>query len=395
MVLAKVGSSELVGLYVLGLSITAPVFVCASLQLRAIQATDAQSEYGFADYLALRLVSTLAALLLASTIAWLVGHRDTALWAVVLVAVAKSAESFSDVIYGLLQQRERMDRVAQSKACHGLALLVGVGGGALATGSIVGAAGGLVVARLLVLLGCDIPAAVWVTGETGSWIRRTCKLLRPRFDARQLLGLCSMGLPLAIVTLLVSLEMNIPQYFVTHHLGLAELGVFGAVAALITAGGMFTRAMNQVASPRLAAMHHAGDSQGFRRLLARMLAAYLVLGGLGLAVVPVIGRWLLVTLFRSEFGDHVDLLLVVMLAAAAAYLSGALTTAMIALRAISSQLPLRLLTAATSLVICLLLVPEHGLYGAGWALVCAKIPFVLAALVIVWRKTRAAVEGGC
>ncbi len=382
LVLARIGSTGLVGLYVLGLSITAPVFVCASFQLRAIQATDTHGDFSFGDYLGLRLVATSVALVLAGGIAWGIGHRDSALWAVMLLALAKSFESISDVIYGLLQQNERMDRVARSKAFHGVALLVGVCSGAMATGEIVGAMGGLVAARLLVLLACDLPSARWIAGSESG------EALRPRWQSSRLRGLIVLGLPLAVVTLLISLETNIPQYFVTHQLGVTELGVFGAIAALITAGGMFTRAMNQVASPRLAAMFHADDFSGFRRLLGKILGMYLVLGLLGLAMVPLMGSWLLGTLFGSDFRLHVDLLLVVMLAASVAYLSGALTSAMIAIRAIRSQLPLRLMTAATSLVGCLLLMPDFGLLGAGVALVLAKIPFVVASLVIVFRATR-------
>ena len=202
-------------------------------------------------------------------------------------------------------------------------------------------------------------------------------------------GLIALGLPLAVVTLMISLETNIPRYFVTHQLGVADLGLFGAIAALITACGMFTRSMNQVASPRLAAMFHSGDRAGFRRLLGRILACHLVLGLLGLAMVPLMGRWLLGTLFGADFSSHVDLLLVVMLAAAVAYQSGALTTAMISIRAIRSQLPLRLATVAVSLVGCLLLMPRWGLLGAGMALVAAKLPFVIASLLIVLRATRA------
>ena len=381
-VLAQVGSSGLVGFYVLGLSITAPIFMGASLQLRAIQATDTHSEFGFGDYLGLRLMATAVALVLSGGISWALGHRDAVWWAVMLLALAKSFESISDVIYGLLQQRERMDRVARSKALHGPALLAGVGGGVMLTGDIVGAAAGLVAARVLVLVACDVPSVAWISGV------RAREALRPRCRPSMLRGLVALGLPLAGVSLLISLETNIPRYFVTHQLGVTSLGLFGAIAALITFGGMFTRAMNQVASPRLATLFHAGDFFGFRRLLGGILASYLVLGLLGLAMVPLIGRWLLGTMFGAEFSPHVDLLLVVMLAAAVAYLSGALTSAMIAIRAIGSQLPLRLVTVATSLIGCLILMPRFGLLGAGMALVVAKVPFVIASLVIVLRATR-------
>jgi O-antigen/teichoic acid export membrane protein len=382
-VLARIGSTGLVGLYVLGLSVTAPIFVCASLQLRAIQATDTRGDFTFGDYLGLRLIATAVALLVAGGIAWGIGYRDAAWWAVMLLALAKAFESISDVIYGLLQQKERMDRVARSKALHGVALLAGVCCGAIATGEIVGAVAGLVAARLLVLVACDVPSAAWIARSGVG------EALRPRWRPSMLRGLVALGLPLAVVTVLISLETNIPRYFVTHQLGVAELGLFGAIAALITAGGMFTRSMNQVASPRLAAMFHSGDRAGFRRLLGRILACYLVLGLLGLAMVPLMGRWLLGTLFGADFSSHVDLLLVVMLAAAVAYQSGALTTAMISIRAIRSQLPLRLATVAVSLVGCLLLMPRWGLLGAGMALVAAKLPFVIASLLIVLRATRA------
>ncbi|MBQ18770.1 MAG: polysaccharide biosynthesis protein [Planctomycetaceae bacterium] len=381
-VLAKVGSRELVGLFVLAMALTSPIFVSASLKLREIQATDQTGQFRFGDYLGLRLLSTVLALLVVAGIGWSIGHRRAAFLAVLLVAVAKGIESISDVIYGLLQQHERMDRVAHSRAAHGVATLLGVGGGAVLTGDVIGATAGLLLARLLVLVACDLPLACWVVGPG------RLGHLRPNFSWRRLSRLFLLGLPLAGTTLLTSLEINIPYYFVTTNLGIAELGVFGAIAALITAGGIFTRATNQVASPRLAALYHDGDLAGFRRLLGRILGAYLVLGIAGVAMVPLLGRWLLTILFQAEYAAYTDLLLVVMCAAAVAYQAGALTTALIAIRVIHRQFPLRVITATTSLVACAMLVPVYGIRGAALALVIAKLPFVFASLVIVFRATR-------
>src|SRR5690349_21224091 len=54
-VLAKLGSPEIVGQFALALAVTAPVFMFTNLQTRGVQATDARKEYAFGDYLALRL----------------------------------------------------------------------------------------------------------------------------------------------------------------------------------------------------------------------------------------------------------------------------------------------------------------------------------------------------
>src|SRR4029079_4222728 len=54
--LAKLGTPQIVGQYSLGLAITAPIFLLTGLQLNAIQATDAASEFSFSNYFTLRVL---------------------------------------------------------------------------------------------------------------------------------------------------------------------------------------------------------------------------------------------------------------------------------------------------------------------------------------------------
>src|SRR5258708_26838048 len=60
-VLAKLGTPQLVGEFALALAITAPIVIGAGVSLRSVQATDAASEYPFGDYLLARLLTTAAA----------------------------------------------------------------------------------------------------------------------------------------------------------------------------------------------------------------------------------------------------------------------------------------------------------------------------------------------
>src|ERR1039458_2184341 len=53
-VFAKLGSATLVGQLVYGLALTAPLFVVAGLQLRSIQATDADNRHTLGQWLGLR-----------------------------------------------------------------------------------------------------------------------------------------------------------------------------------------------------------------------------------------------------------------------------------------------------------------------------------------------------
>lgn len=118
-VLAKLGTTAVVGQYALALAITAPVFMFSNLFLRGIQATDARSEFDFAHYFTVRAATTSAGLLAVAIIAFAIHHNRTTATVVMIVGCAKAIESFSDVIAGLLQKHERLDQVSVSMVLKG------------------------------------------------------------------------------------------------------------------------------------------------------------------------------------------------------------------------------------------------------------------------------------
>src|SRR5260370_6829836 len=113
-VLAKVSTPQLVGEFALALAITAPIVLGAGLSLRSVQATDAASEYAFGDYLLVRLLTTIAAGVVIVGIVWSSDYGWHTAAIILVVGLAKGFESVSDIFYGLLQQHERIDRIALS-----------------------------------------------------------------------------------------------------------------------------------------------------------------------------------------------------------------------------------------------------------------------------------------
>src|SRR5208282_5174062 len=220
MILAKLGSPERVGQFALGLAVTAPIIMFCNLQLRAIQATDARHEYRFGHYLALRLATTALALLVIAGFAC--GYRLETALVIMAVGLAKGFESLSDVVYGLLQAHERMDRIALSMMIRGPLSLLALGITVYISGSIVWGTLALAGVWGLLLIAYDIPNGVrWLDkGET----------FVPRWDLPSLARLAWLALPLGIVMMLISLNSNIPRYFIEHYRGERELGIFAALA---------------------------------------------------------------------------------------------------------------------------------------------------------------------
>lgn len=370
-VLVRFGSAEITGQYALGLAFATPVFMFANLQLRQIQATDAQQTFHVTDYLSLRIVATALALLVVYGLVILAGYHGQTQWVILLVAGAKAVEALSDVLYGRNQQQERLDRVAQSLILRGGLGLTALLAGLLAPGGLVTGLLLLIVAWAAVLFCFDLPAAGLARGE----LRRL-----PQPDA--LVGLLRLGAPLGVGMLLLALNAAVPRFVVGQLMGVSALGIFAAIAYIERAGTTVVGALGQAAGPRLARYHAAADTAACRRLLNRMLAIGGLLGGGGLLVALTCGGSLLGQLYGAAY-VQVDVFGLVMLAAGLWYLASFLGYATTALRLIRWQ-PLILLAATlVSLASSLLLVPHYGLVGAALAMLLAAACALAGYLALV------------
>ncbi|HEY9770843.1 MAG TPA: oligosaccharide flippase family protein [Coleofasciculaceae cyanobacterium] len=376
-VLAKLGSPEMVGQFTLGLAITAPVFMFTNLQLRHIQATDAKQQYLFGDYLSLRLISTALGLALIAMITLAAGYRWEISLVILLVGLAKAFESISDVFYGLIQQQERMDRIALSLMLKGPISLIMLGLGVYLSGNIIWGMIGLVVSWAIVAIGYDLRNGKSILKN----IRRDTHnkelildaRLKLNWERKKLANLIWLALPLGFGMLLISLNVNIPRYFVERYLGERELGFFAAIAYLMVAGNMVVNALGESATPKLAKYYAAGDSKAFRKLLIWLLGIAASLGGLAIIVAKVAGSQILTLVYQPEYAKYVDLFVWLMVAAGISYISSFLGYAMTAARYFRVQMPLFSIATATSALSCFWLVPTFELKGAAIALILSAV----------------------
>jgi O-antigen/teichoic acid export membrane protein len=387
-VLAKLGPPEMVGQFALGLAITAPVIMFTNLQLRGVQATDARQEYLFGDYLGLRLITTALALLVIAGIVLASGYRWETALVILAVGIAKAFEAISDVFYGLLQQHERMDRIAKSMMIKGPLSLVALSVAVYLAGSVFWGAVGLVVAWALVLVGYDVRSGALILKPMPKPSTLTPDendqeaVLRPRWKMSTLARLAWLALPLGFVMMLISLNSNIPRYFIERYLGERELGIFAALAYLQMAGTTVVSALGQSASPRLAKYYAAGDGSAFRTLLLKLAGIGVLLGGASVLVALVAGRELLSLLYRPEYAEY-ELFVWLMVAAGIFYVASFLGYGMTAARYFRVQMPLFAVVTATTILAGLWLIPAHGLRGAAIALMIAAVVQAGGSLAVI------------
>jgi O-antigen/teichoic acid export membrane protein len=183
--------------------------------------------------------------------------------------------------------------------------------------------------------------------------------------------------------MLISLNANIPRYFIEHYLGTEQLGIFAAMACFMVAGNTIAGALGQSASPKLARLYGEGQIGAFRALLMKLVGIGALLGGGGFLVSVFAGREVLTIFYTPQFAERADVFAWLMGAAAVSYIASFLGYAMTAARYFRVQTPLMASVTLCSALACFWLVPETSLSGAAWAILTSALVLLLGSCFVV------------
>jgi O-antigen/teichoic acid export membrane protein len=375
-VLAKRGSPATVGVFALGLAVSAPVFMFFNLQLRSVQATDAQAKYQFADFFILRSVCTFAALLFIAAISAIAGYHGELLVVLIALSLGKAFESWSDVIAGLLQKHERLDLAARAVSVRGVISLVVFAVVFATIRKLSAACISLAVTWAAVVCVYDMSLAreVLLKGE-GFFSASTSRMWE----------LLNKSLPLGIVMTLISLNTNLPRYLVVHYLGAGQLGVFASLVYLLTAVNLLTLALGQAASARMATMFALGELQRFREVLTKLVSFGVGIGVVACGIALGFGKALLKLLYGPSYSSHQGLLLILAVTAGISTIATFMGFAATSAQSFRAQVYVIAAMTIATLAGSWLLIPLLGLNGAGIALLVSAI-VQLAGLTLVTCK---------
>lgn len=370
--IAKLGSTRMLGEYALGLAIAMPIAMLAHLNLRAVLATDVERRHPFGDYIAVRAAASAAGVLATAAVVFASGHGGRIAAVTVIMGAALAAEAISDLYYGLMQRRERMDLVARSMVIRGAAAVAALGVTLWATRDLVWSVAAFAISRAAVL-------AVYDRRRGAEGERRA------RSGSRAQWEILSAALPLGAVLMLVSLTTNLPRYAIERFLGTPELGAFAAVASALTVGNTVVNALGQAATPRLARLFSARDLPRFRNLAAKLAALAFTLGIAGAIAAALAGKFVLAVVYRPEYAAYNGLLVGIMGAGTMLYTAVAFGYVITSARSFAPQLPLLAAVALSCGVASWLLVPAAGLAGAAAAIAVAAAVQIAGQLALLSR----------
>ncbi len=380
-VIARLATPHVVGEYAYALALCQPLIMLSQLNLRSLQATDTEDRNPFHDYFTLRLVCSAVCILTLGMLCLVLRPSAHTMAVIMIVGLSMSFDSISDVIYGYLQQQERMKVIGISNALKGSSALLALGVTLFVTRDLFWGVVASATASAAVLLLFDL-GNVWLHREGQAPSRPTLIVVRSE-RVPVLLQLAKSAVPMGMVMMLCSLTTSTPRLAVGQFLGTYELGVFAAMMSIIGMGRIVVNALGQAATPRMARHLASGERQKF---YSTFRALMLVGGVLSLAApigAYVIGEEVIVMIYGPAYGGTRSILTWCMFAGAISYLASLVGYAITAARVFVAQLHLLIAVCVVGVVSSWFLVPMAGLTGAAWSFAAAMAVQGVGSIVLL------------
>jgi O-antigen/teichoic acid export membrane protein len=346
-----------------------------NLQLRPLMIADLslENKFMFSQYFSLRMITTFLAI---GACLFLIKWSDKVSAVIFLLVISlKASESISDIIYAYYNARKEVFFIGKSLAIKSF-LIISLSFFILNyTGNIVYSLAATFIGYFLVLVFFDL-----------SRVKNNLKSFSI-FD-EGLKKIIINGMPLGIAVMLISLQANIPKYFLEHYFNVELVGVYTIFYYFIIVGGIVISSVCQYLSPYFSESYRDSNLYELKRAIFNVMLIALILGVLGLAITLPLHGFIIKSIYGSNYIGYSYLLPYMMLAGLFTYFSIVSGYLLTSLNLLKIQMPIFIFLMALTFLFSYWLIPTYGLLGAVYTTMLSAFSQFLISSLIVYNKIK-------
>lgn len=216
---------------------------------------------------------------------------------------------------------------------------------------------------------------------------KVANLRLKNFVAKEYLTLFIIALPMGIVTLIASLTLNIPRYFLEHRASIELLGIFGSLIYLISIITKFTNSLSQILSPKLVNAFNKKKFNAFKKLALIGVSLNIFIGLALLIVVYTFGDIIITMIYNESYQEFSEELLYLSFYGLLMFVGGFIGNILTSMRVFKVQIYIHLFKLFTVSVASFILIDDK-LHGAITVLIIgSSFSLILYSLLTVfWYK---------
>lgn len=290
---------EEIGVFGLGLALSAPIVIFMSIGQRPLWITDYLKELNYATFFHCRLFFMVISffLLLVFSLMYMksLEHKIVLL----VISFSKVVEGLCDIIYAFRHKANRQKEIALSMALRSLIGLLFFIVTAFLTNDFMTSSLMYALGWLFAFIFCD-----YLPMSKG----KNLSISKEYFSLNSFRKIAYAGIPLSVGLLLISINFNMPRFLIESKLGFYELGIFSVIYYFIQIGSVFVNSVGQSFLPQLSALAEKGR---YSEHVKASLIVFLITAGFSFSsafLAYIMGHFILEIIYGHEVSSHSDML---------------------------------------------------------------------------------------
>lgn len=361
------------GYYSYALAVTAPIFMLSNLQLRPLVVADfnLDKKFSFSEYFSLRLLTIFFAIIVS--LFFIDGENSLALTILLIVVLIKASESVSDIIYAYYNASKKTKFISRSLTFKSVLVIILSFYTLYFTNNITYSLTATLIGYLFVLIFLDVRENISSLKEINFFNKNLKKIVQS-------------GLPLGVAVMLISLQTNIPRYFLEHYSNIELVGVYTILYYFIIIGGIVINSVCQYLSPYFSEFYRDLKISNLKKAMKNAYFIAFFLGFLGLVISLFLDTFIIKIIYGSDYLEYAYLLSYIMVAGIFTYLSVVNGYLLTSLKLLKIQMPIFLILVFLTVLYSCFLIPNYGLIGAVYTTILSAFSQFLISSFIIYRK---------
>ncbi len=367
---------ENAGLLQLAISVTNIFFAISCYNMRTYQISDTKNKYSYGDYIGVRIVTSIIAVLLCLGYVIILGYKANTIICIFFYMIFKLNETFSDVLHAITQKNYRMDYVCVSHCIRGISAVVVFAVAIILFNSVLIAILAMGIINLLQVWFYDVKK----TRQFGS--------IKPIFNKEVILTLLITCLPAVVSSAAFTAITSVPRQTLEAMLGEEALGYYGTIATPLVVVQILATSIFNPMLTELAEYYNDGKINKFTLRLIKNLVILIGISAIVCVCVALLGKFAVGIVFGQKFVQYTYLMYGIVGCTTMYVISWLCTNTLIIMRKLNVCMIASLVALVISVVAAKPLINLFEMNGVSFSIIIAYTIHISVCLVILYKNLK-------
>ncbi len=363
-ILVHLGGFEDAGYFSLAMTISNIFIVVGNYGIRIYQVSDVNSQYSDNVYVLSRILTVIVSMIICIGYSLLMDYSIGLIAVILIYAVYKCIETYSDVLSGIWQKNGNMKDVGLSLGLKGILNII-------AFSSVFFLTRNLFVSVVVMALSSALVLVTFDVRKTELYVKE--KLFREEKQLSKVWLLLGASVLSMASSTLVAVFNGVPKIMVEKILDAEALGVFSSVSVPTVVISTFAGGVLLPIAPKMAENYENGNKKNLIRLMLVSDFIMVFIGLLASVGALLIGEEVLTFIFGYEILPYYNLFYYMIWVNVLLAMINCYTTLFISVRQLKSPLIHSGFACILLILLCSYYIRENGIFGAGCAMLFALV----------------------